>query len=266
MASSTKNPASMSFLEHTKDLRKRIIRSAIVIALTMFGLVYFSDKIFGFLSSPVREMGYELYGFKVQDAVLAVMNSCFWAAILVTSPFWLSQLLGFILPAFTKRQKRTFWGFLSASGFFIVSGFAFSYLVLIPMTIRFLLSFSSASFRQLVSAVSYVDFFLTFFFLTGLAFQFPLIMLILDKAGIIDSAWIRKNRRIAIVGIAIMAAIITPPDVVSMIALAVPMYVLFELGAILCRISEKSKKAATIRAEAIETTEASEDAPGGEDG
>jgi sec-independent protein translocase protein TatC len=263
MAPRKKNPASMSFLEHTKDLRKRIIRSAIVIALVMFGFVYFSDRIFGFLSAPVREMGYELYGFKVQDAVLAAMNSCFWAAILVTAPFWLSQLLGFILPAFTKRQKRTFWGFLSASVFFTVSGFAFSYLVLIPMTIRFLLGFSSASFKQLVSAVSYVDFFLTFFFLTGLAFQFPLIMLILDKAGIIDSAWIRKNRRIAIVGIAVIAAIITPPDVVSMIALGIPMYILFELGAILCRISEKRKKAATIHAEA---TEAIEDAPGGEDG
>jgi len=238
----------MPFLEHTRELRKRIIRSAIVLGIAFFALVYFFNPIFAFLSAPVKGMGYELYAFKIQDGVLAAMNSCFWAAFLGTSPFWLSQLLGFVMPALDGRQKKAFWGFLAMSVLFLIAGFAFSYFVLIPMTIRFLLTFASEAFESLLSATSYLDFFLSFFFLTGLAFQFPLVMLLLAKAGIIDSAWIRKNRRIAIVGIFIIAAVITPPDVVRQIALALPMSALFELGALLCRLGGRRNARTTAEA------------------
>lgn len=243
-----KNPNSMSFLDHSRELRKRVLLSALVIFAAFFALIYFSQPILVFLSKPLTDLGQKLYFLKVQESLMAVMETSFWAAVIITSPFWLAQIIGFILPALEKRQRRILFALLASCVIFLLAGFAFSYLVLIPMSLKFLLGFSGRSLEGIISIEYYLEYFLTLFFMTGLIFQMPLAMLSLNRLGILDRPAIRKYRKIAIVGIFIVAAVITPPDVVSQILIAVPMYALFELGALLCHVF--SKKDARIAKEA----------------
>lgn len=232
--------AEMTFLEHTRELRNRLIKSLVAIFAVFCVLLALFPSFIVLLSRPLTQIGASLYAFRIQEGIVVAMEASFWGAFVFTSPYWLFQLAAFFFPALSSRTKRSFILWICGGFLLVLGGFIFSYLVMIPVSLTFLMKFSTSLFKTLISAENYVRFFLSLFILSGIIFQTPLVMLFLSKIGILDVKKIGKHRNIVIVVILIVAAIITPPDVVSQIIFFVPMYLLFELGVLLCRIASRS--------------------------
>jgi sec-independent protein translocase protein TatC len=237
-----KDPNQLTFFEHAQDLRKRIIISFVVVLVFFIVLFTFSKPILQFLTEPLKSLGYKLHFYKVHEAFFSTMKASFFAALIASSPIWITMLIGFITPALKKKEKRIFFFLFIISVLFLLSGFFFSYKVLIPISLNYLLSFSKGELESVISIGFYLDYFLMLFFATGIGFQLPLILFFLSKINIIDYKFLSKGRKYAIIIILISSAIITPPDVISQVILSIPLYFLYEIGTIIVFIFEKKNK------------------------
>ena len=175
------------------------------------------------------------------------MKASFFAALILSSPVWLSILIGFIIPALKKNEKRIFFILFFISIFFLISGLFFSYKILIPFSLNYLLTFSKGELESVISIGFYLDYFLILFFATGIGFQLPLVLFFLSKINIIDFKFLSKGRKYALIIILIVSAIITPPDVISQIMLSIPLYFLYEIGTIIVYIFERKRKKEKIK-------------------
>lgn len=237
-----KEKNKLTYLEHFHELRIRVVISLLIVLICFFILFTFSKPIINFLTKPLYSFGYKLYFYKVHEAFFATLKSSFIASVIITSPLCVFIILGFILPALSKKQKVLLFLTLVSIYFFFILGFYFSYKIMIPMSLRFFFSFAQGEFSSILSLEFYLDYFLSLFFCTGLGFQLPLVMLFLSKIGIIDYRILSKTRKHSIIIILIIGAILTPPDVISQITLSIPLYLLYEFGIFLVFISSKIKK------------------------
>ncbi len=229
-----KNPNKLTFIEHAQELRKRLIFSFLIIIIVFFIIFYFSKPILQFLIEPLNKLGYKLYAIKVQETFLATMKASFFASIIISSPIWLWLLIGFIIPALNKKEKRMLFFIIFFSITLLICGFAFSYKILIPISLNYFLLFSKDEIQSLLSFGFYLDFFLLFFFATGIGFQLPLVILFLSKINLISFKILSKGRKYAIIILLIIAAILTPtPDMLFQIILFIPLYLLYEVSLIL---------------------------------
>ena len=237
-------------VEHLAELRKRILWSA-VIMLVGTGLCYFFvEDIYGFLVKPLADaMGpndsQRLIYTNLTEAFFTYMKVAVFAGCFLTFPFLATQLWLFISPGLYQKEKAAVLPFLIAAPVMFFCGGALVYYIVVPGAWKFFLSFQSSGAETVLPIMleakvgDYLDLIMVLIFSFGLAFQMPIVLALLAKAGVISADWLAAKRRYAIVLIFIVAAIITPPDIISQIALAIPLVALYEISILLIRRTNK---------------------------
>lgn len=219
-----------SFTDHLAELRTILIRSFIGIGIGFVACIYFSEAIFDFIRAPIQV--YLPAGGLVftapQDKFIAYLKVSLFAGIVLTCPFWLHQIWLFVAPGLYKHEKKLGLIFIITGSALFLLGVAFVYKLVYPMAFKYLLNFGSTVDTPMITIDAYLSFFITTTLIFGLAFEMPLVIVILGILGVIDHKMLREKRRFAVLGMAVLAAVVTPPDAVSMLSLLLPLMLLYE--------------------------------------
>lgn len=239
-------------LEHLIELRNRLLWSVAALAIAFFICFAFAKPIFSLLVRPLAAAGQDTVIFtQVFEAFFVQIRVGFFGALMLSFPFVALQLWRFVAPGLYAQEKRALLPFLVATPFLFALGAAMAYFIAIPVALRFLLGFegtlgsSGVTQQALPSVGEYLSFVMQFMFAFGLAFLLPVLLLLLNRAGIVQKAQLQAFRRYFIVAAFVLAAIFTPPDVVSQLLLAIPLILLYEISLIAIRFSERREKADT---------------------
>jgi sec-independent protein translocase protein TatC len=223
-----------SFVSHLVELRDRLIRSLIVVLL-MFGVCfYFSRDIMWFLSLPLYDAlppGSKPVFLAGEGAFFTLTKVAFLSALLFSLPWVLYQAWAFVAPGLYEHEKRFALPLIVSSVFFLLVGIGFAYLFVLPAAYKFFFSFAAGTGAEVMQDLQkYWDFTLAIFFGFGITFEVPVVQMLLVKLGMVTQAQLRQARRYVVVGAFVVAAILTPPDVLSQFMLAIPLIFLYELG------------------------------------
>lgn len=234
---------SMSLIEHIGELRFRVTRSAYGIFAGMILCWGFSEKIFNFVRQPIQQYlpsGGLVYTAPM-DKFMAHIKIAFVVGLLISAPYWLYQLWSFISPALYRKEKKIAAGFIFFGTLQFLLGLLFSYYVVLPMAFHFLMTFGGDIDKPMITIDHYLGFVTQTAVVFGLCFQMPVVISFLGMIGIVSQNFLKKNRRYAVLIIAVVSAIAAPPDALSMILLLVPMWVLYEISIIVVGMFEKRK-------------------------
>ena len=235
---------AQSLYEHLAELRTRLIYS-VYILLIATGICYgFSDHIFNFVRDPIAPHlpGGGLIYTGPLDKFMAHIKLSFVFGVIISCPFWLYQVWKFVAPGLYQRERRFTFGFIFAGTGLFLLGAAFSYYIALPMAFNFLMHYGGDVDKPMISIDQYLGFFTQMCLMFGAAFELPLIIVILGMMGVVSQAFLRKNRRYAVMTIAVISAIITPPDLLSMVMMLAPMWVLFEASVFIVGIFERKRE------------------------
>lgn len=233
----------MPLLDHLKELRTRLLWSVGAFAIAFAVCYYFSAQIYGFLARPLADILQQQGGGErrmiftaLYEAFFTYLKVAFFGAVFFSFPMWATQLWLFVAPGLYRSEKKAIYPFLLASPFLFVAGAALAYYFIFPLAWHFFITFETPPGEgslpiQLEAKVSeYLSLVMQMILAFGVAFQLPVLLTLLCRVGILSVESLRKGRRYAIVGMFVFAAIITPPDVISQIGLAVPMILLYEIS------------------------------------
>ena len=241
------NEEKMSFLDHLGELRKRLLWSFLAILVFFIPAYAFSNEIFDFLMNPLIENlpeGSSLIFTRPAEGFTTYLKVSFFASVLLSVPFILYQAWKFVAPALYKKEKQIIIPFIFFGSLFFLLGAAFCYYVASPPAFKFLLNEYSSEYVKAFPTISEaLSFFMALIFGFGLVFEFPLIIFILSRIGVVTSKWLREKRKYAIILSALLAAILTPTtDAISMMLMFVPIVVFYELGILVAWMFGKKKK------------------------
>ena len=225
----------MSFLEHLGELRRRIFWSLLAILVFFIPAYYFSNWVFDFLMKPIRDNlpeGSTLIFTMPAEGFMTYLKVSIFAAIAAAVPFILYQAWKFVAPGLYKHERQIIIPFILFGTLFFAFGASFCYFIAAPKAFQFLLNdYSSEYVKAFPSISEALSFFMALILGFGLIFEFPLVIFILARIGIVDSAWLRKQRKYAILVSAVAAAVLTPTtDAISFMFMFVPLIVFYELG------------------------------------
>jgi sec-independent protein translocase protein TatC len=254
----------MPLLEHLRELRKRVIRSAAAISIAAIVGWVFYTPIITTLAKPVcdlksaQESGTENCGALYINGVLGPLNLHIKVAILtgllLAAPIWLYQLWAFIAPGLYAKEKKAFLPFLIATPVLFTMGASLAYFWVMPTAFKWFIGFQGdrggLQLEALPGIEEYLNLVMQFIFAFGVSFLLPVLLMLLNRAGIVTRAQLVSARRYVIVGITALAAVITPPDVLSQLMLAIPLLILFEGTLIVMRFAENKDAAEKAKAEA----------------
>ncbi len=227
------------FTTHLEELRSRLIKAFIAVAIGFLISYGFKEEIFKILTHPlVKAMkpGDHLVYTNLPEAFFTFLKTAFIFGIMLASPVLIYQFWMFVAPGLYDREKRMVMPILLLSVFFFAGGALFGYFVVFPFGFRFFLSFGSDTIRPLPSMKEYLGFSSTLLLAFGLIFELPLVITFLARLGIVSVDWLKKVRKYAILVFFVAAAILTPPDVVTQIMMAVPLMVLYEISIVGARL------------------------------
>jgi sec-independent protein translocase protein TatC len=260
--------AEMSFIDHLEELRKHLFRSsiAVVVGMVIAGIYnkFIIDKI---VLGPIHEdfvtfrkicewgkriglgdkmcvakIGVTMQNVDTTGQVSLFFTSLFVSGFIIAFPFVFNEFWKFVKPALTKNELRKTRGVIFWVSFLFFTGILFGYFFLMPFSMNFLATFSmSESIQNIWTIKSYINTMMPLVLGSGLAFQLPLVIYFLAKIGIVTGKFLSKNRRYALVAILIVAAIITPPDVISQVVVTLPLWLLYEISIVLAARVEKQK-------------------------
>jgi sec-independent protein translocase protein TatC len=243
-----------SFTSHFTELRTRLIRSLIFV-LVIFIISYtFADHIYNFLVEPYAnavkddETSRRLIFTALHETFITYLKVAFFAAIFLGSPILLIQIYKFIAPGLYKNEKKAILPYLIFTPILFLLGGLLVYYLVMPLAIKFFLSFESAGSSttlpiQLEAKVNeYLSLIMRLIFAFGISFQLPILLNLLARTGVVNSNYLKKTRRYVVVIIFSVAAILTPPDPITQIGLAIPLLLLYELSIITVRFTEKKKE------------------------
>ncbi len=233
----------LTFFEHLEELRKRLVISLALIGLGTAAGFFYSDAALKFLLTPVESKIDQVYFFSPAEAFVVKFKVAFLFGVIVASPGVISQLWLFLSPALHAREKRALIPLVVVTSFLFLSGVFFCFYLVMPTTLQFLVGMQTDFLKPLLSIKNYVDLLFGMLLAFGFCFTLPVFVAVLAFWGVLNSGTLNKYQRPGIVGIFIIAAVVTPtPDFTGQILLAVPLLLLFELSVIGCRAIEWFKK------------------------
>ena len=235
-------------LDHLIELRTRLVRALLALAVGFAGCLYFADEILAILVQPLKDAFPEGEGqlifTKLPEVFFVELKVALFAGFMVSFPVIANQLWAFVAPGLYAREKKAFLPFLFATPVLFGAGASLAYFVVMPVAFTFFLGFGGMTggldIQALPSAGDYLSLVMQFILAFGLTFLLPVLLLLLHRAGIVSRDQMVAARRYVIVGIFIIAAVVTPPDPGSQLVLAIPLWLLFEISLVLMRLQEKA--------------------------
>jgi sec-independent protein translocase protein TatC len=233
-------------IDHLIELRSRLLRAVAGLAVVLVALLPFAEKLYNQLAAPlIKELpaNGHFIATEVAGGFFVPMKVAFFAALFVSAPWLLYQAWAFVAPGLYQREKRLAMPLLASAVLLFYAGCAFAYFLVLPSVFGFLTNFTPEVVQMTPDLGKYVDFVLVIFLAFGASFELPVALVILVALGWVSPKQLSEWRGYAIVGIFVVAAIITPPDVVSQLMLAIPMMALYEAGIIASRLVVPKKVA-----------------------
>ena len=234
---------TQSLYEHLADLRVCLIHCAYILIIATAICYGFSEKIFNFIRTPIAPYlpnGGLIYTGPL-DKFMAHIKLSFVCGVLIACPLWLYQVWKFVAPGLYSKEKKYALGFVGSGSVLFVLGAAFSYYVVLPMAFHFLMTFGGDVDKPMISIDQYLGFFTQMCLMFGVAFELPLIISILGMLGIVSQKFLQEKRRYAVMILAIISAVLSPPDLMSMVMMLVPMLALYEIGVFMVGLFEKKR-------------------------
>ncbi|MEL7689151.1 twin-arginine translocase subunit TatC [Citromicrobium bathyomarinum] len=237
-------------MDHLAELRTRLLRSVFVLAIAFGVCFYFADPILAFLARPLANafpdgQGKLVYT-KLYEVFFVEMKVALFAAFCVSFPFIANQLWAFVAPGLYAKEKKAFLPFLIATPVLFLTGASLAYFVVMPTAFRFFLGFQGnagdLAIEALPSAGDYLSLVMQFILAFGVCFLLPVLLLLLERAGLVSRKALSKVRSYVVVGVLAVSAVATPPDPGSQLILAVPLYLLFEGSLLLMLILERRER------------------------
>ncbi len=237
------NHKNQTMLEHLVELRDRIKKALWFVLIGTAATYSVSEKVFNFMRAPIEK--YLPSGGLVftgpADKFIAHLKISFFGGVILSCPFWFYQIWNFIAPGLYKNEKKYTLGFLFSAVTLFLVGCAFAYFIALPFAFEFLLGFGGTVDKPMITIDQYMSFFLFTTLMFGVSFEMPLVIVLLGMMGLVSAKFLREKRRYAMMGIAIVSSIITPPDAMSMLLMLIPMMILYEISIIIVRFFEKKR-------------------------
>ncbi len=241
-------------LEHLIELRQRLLWCVAALAVTFAICLYFADEIFGLLVMPLTgafaEGQGELIYTKLYEAFFVEIKVALFAAFFVSFPIIASQMWAFIAPGLYAQEKRAFLPFIIATPLLFTAGASLAYFVVMPLAFSYFLQYQGITgglqLKALPAAGEYLSLVMQFILAFGICFLLPVLLLLLNRAGLVSREQLAKLRRYMIVASFALAAILTPPDIISQFMLGLPLIILFEASLLIMRFTERKKEKAAI--------------------
>ena len=230
---------------YLREIRKRLILSFIAVGAGFLICYYFSDSIFEILTAPlinnIQNIHVEstLIFRSVAEAFFTYMKVGFVAGLMLASPFILYQIWGLVVSRLDQDKRRYVLLFVLGGSLFFALGILFGYFVALPFGCKFLLKYASQTIKPMPDMNDYLSFSVKFLLTFGLVFEFPILLLILARIGVINAKMLAQKRRYAILLIFIFAFVISPPDIISQVLMALPLMGLYEVSILLCKVFKK---------------------------
>ena len=231
-----------TFISHLIELRDRLLRSILALALVFLCLFPWAGDIYALIAKPMLKVlpqGGQMIATEVTTPFFVPMKVTMMAAFVIALPFILYQLWAFVAPGLYANEKRLVGPLIIASTLLFLCGMSFAYFLVFPVVFGFIIGIAPQGVAVMTDIGKYLDFVLTMFVAFGITFEVPVAVVLLVKIGVVSVAQLKQVRPYAIVGAFIIGAIFTPPDVVSQIMLAVPLWLLYELGIVVAGIVSK---------------------------
>lgn len=232
--------AEMPVMEHLEELRKRIIIVAAAILVLAIISYNFTNQILAFLIAPAGEI--DLIYTTPAEAFMAQLRLAFTAGAVLAIPLTFYHVLAFILPALRRVEKKILILLVIAMNLLFFLGMAFSYYVMLPFALRFFLGFQTDTLQPLFTISRYISFVVSFLISVGVVFQVPVVFWFAGRMGLISAQYLRKQRKYAVLIMAILSAVVTPPDLFSQLILLAPLLVLYETGVFLVLLTERRRR------------------------
>jgi sec-independent protein translocase protein TatC len=240
------NPeAQLTLFEHLDELRSRLFHSLIALAVGVTIAAVLNARVFDLLLRPLPSGKQQITTFSPAEPFMVSFKVWVVVGIMLASPYLIYQFWAFVGPAFSSNEKRYFVPVVVACAGLFLGGVAFAYALVLPKGLNFLLNFNSPYFNVQNRASDYFTFVVLFLLAFGLTFEMPVVIVLLAKVGVVDDKFLRKNRRYAILINAVLAAVLTPSqDAFSMLAMFVPLVILYEVSIVLARFVQPKGEAA----------------------
>jgi sec-independent protein translocase protein TatC len=235
-----------TLLSHLLELRERLMRAVIAIVIALVPCVYYSNPIFEFLSKPLAAQlpqGSSMIATGVMAPFTTPFKLSCMVALFLAMPYVLYQLWSFVAPGLYRREKRFAVPLLVSSILLFYAGVAFAYFFVFPLMFKFFVMTTPSGVQMMTDINEYMDFVLTLFFAFGVAFEVPVAVVLLVITGLVSIEKLVAARGYVIIGIFVIAAILTPPDALSQVMMAVPMWLLYEAGVIFARVMTRDRAA-----------------------
>jgi len=246
MTESAEKNQEQGFVSHLLELRDRLLKSIVAILLLFIALFSFSEEIFSYFAQPLISLmpeGTSMIATGVTAPFLVPFKLVLMLSVLLSLPYTLYQVWSFVAPGLYKHEKSLVGPLVTSSVLLFYCGIAFAYFVVFPLLFGFFIAVAPDGVSVMTDIGQYLDFVLAIFFAFGIAFEMPVATFLLVQIGATTVQSLSEKRPYVIVGVFVIGMFLTPPDIISQTLLAIPMWLLFEIGLVAARVVEKGKLA-----------------------